>query len=265
MANPLTVVYSASTNLYPYLPATYMSLIEHNPECKVYLFIEDDQLPYEIPENCECVNVSGQKFFGKDCANRRTAYTYLSLMRACYTELFTGEKNNWGIRTLPKLDKVLQMDVDTIVRESLMPLWKTDMDGKWFFMTDETLGDYRPFGKDEPHYVNCGVCVFNLEQMRADGIGREAIIWLNENESRCIDQDCWNWLLKKYGWDKWIPMGARYNSTFVTGQSLRDAVVHYAGEKYWYRGFDMIYRGQFMEAYSKYFKIEECRAAGIKC
>jgi len=56
----MEVVYSASRNLYPYLPAAYMSVIEHNPDARVWLLIEDEKLPYDVPANVETVDVSGQ-------------------------------------------------------------------------------------------------------------------------------------------------------------------------------------------------------------
>lgn len=259
----MQVVIAASRNLYPYIPGVIHSTLKHNPTAKIWCFLEDEDVPYSLPEQCEIVDVSKQRFFGEDCANIRTSYTYLSLMRSTYANLFTGEPNEYGIRTLPKLDRVLQMDVDIAVEGSLQPLWDVDMDGKWFFMTDETLGSYRPFGQDEPHYYNCGVCVFNLKQMREDGIVDEAIEALNTHKWRCIDQDLWNYLLKKYGYDKCLPMGPKYNSTFVTGSAglNRDVVIHYAGEKYWYRNFDEVYRGAYMEKWSKYFEEEACGEA----
>lgn len=265
MDNQMQVVFSASRNLYPYITAGIHSLIANNPNCKVWLFLEDDEVPYALPEQCEIVNVAGQTFFGADCANIRTTYTYMSLMRATYAKLFTGEPNGYGIRTLPKLDKIVQMDVDVVIRGSLQPLWDVDMDGKWFFMTHEALGAYKPFGKSEPFYYNCGVCVFNLAQMREDGIVDEAIELLNKNKWMCIDQDCWNYLLKKYGYDKCLPMGAKYNSTTLTGSAGpdRDVVIHYAGERHWMRNFDEVYRGRYMKEWSKVFEYEACKKAGL--
>lgn len=265
MNEPMQVVFTASRNLYPYITGAIYSLLHYNPNTKVWLFLEDDDVPYKLPEQCEVVNVSGQKFWGDECPNINTPYTYLSLMRATYALLFTGRENRWGIRKLPKLDKILQLDVDVVVRGDLRPLWDADMTGKWFFMADEVLTDYRPLGP-EPHYFNCGVCVFNLEQMRADGIDREEIEWLNTVKIRCIDQDCHNAMLKKYGYDKCLIMAARYNSCFATGSGgpNRDIVVHACGEKWWYRDFDRVYRGAEFEKWSKYYEEEACRIAGIK-
>ena len=53
------------------------------------------------------MNVSGQRFFPKDGANSKTNFTYMSLLRVCYTKM------------LPDIDKVLQLDVDTVVVDNI--------------------------------------------------------------------------------------------------------------------------------------------------
>ena len=47
MSDQMQVAFAASRNLYPYLGPCYVSLLEHNPDAKVWFFIEDDRLPYE--------------------------------------------------------------------------------------------------------------------------------------------------------------------------------------------------------------------------
>jgi lipopolysaccharide biosynthesis glycosyltransferase len=250
MDNRMIVVYAASRNLYLWLPMAYMSLLKHNPEAAVVCLIEDDELPYEVPGNVGTVNVSGQEWFGEDCPNIRTSFTYLSLMRVCYTKLFPG------------YDKVIQLDVDTIVTDSLMPIWKIDMDGKYFAAVPEHLSHWKPYGKD---YRNVGVCVFNLKQMREDGVDDELIHFLNTNKVPYIDQDALNWLNAKKGGDKALTLGVRYNECFVTGETLRPAVVHAAGTRNWFSNLDEQYRGSYWKPYEQYCQVEACRAAGIYC
>ena len=260
----MEVVYTASRNLYPYLPSAYMSLLAHNPNARVWLFVEDDKLPYDLPANCQVVNVSRQKIFGADCVNKRTTFTYMALIRCAYALLFAGKPNKFGIRALPKLDKILQLDVDTIVCENLQVLWDVDMTGKWYFAVNEINSDYKPFDSKKVYY-NAGVVLFNLEQMRKDKVSEEGIEYLNKTPCPYIDQDWLNASLDKYGYDLCLNMGTRYNETLFTGQSLNPAIVHYAGEKYWYQNFEEVYRGAYIERYAKYFQIDACRKAGIKC
>ena len=229
----------------------YMSLLKHNPGARVVCLIEDDALPYAVPEGVECVNVSGQKWFGADCANIRTDFTYLSLMRVCYTKLFPG------------LDRVLQLDVDTIVCESLLPLWKIDLEGKYFAAVPEHLSQWKPYGSGV--YYNAGVCLFNLERMREDGADDVLIDFLNHTRVPYIDQDALNWLNAEMGGAAAVEIGTRYNECFVTGESLRPAVVHAAGEKRWWTNLGDRYRGKYWQAYEGECRAEECRKAGIQC
>lgn len=236
----MIVAYAASRNLYPFLPMAYMSLLKHDPDAAVVCLIEDDELPYEVPQNVRAVNVSNQKWFGEDCANIKSRFTYLSLMRVCYTKIF------------PENDRIIQLDVDTIVADTLRPLWNIDLTGKYFAAVPEYLSDYKPFG-DAKKYYNAGVCVFNLKQMREDGADDMLIAYLNDTKVPFIDQDAINWLNSEMGGDKAVDIGIRYNECFVTGQSLRPAVVHAAGERNWMNNPDL-FRGSYWEPYRKYVR-----------
>ena len=251
MDNRMIVVYAASRNLYPVLPMAYMSLLRHNPEAAVVCLIEDDELPYEVPGNVGTVNVSGQTWFGEDCPNIRTSFTYLSLMRVCYTKLFPG------------YDKVIQLDVDTCVTDTLEPIWRIDFSGgEYFAATPEYLSKWKPYGDD---YRNAGVCVFNLKQMREDKADDKLIHFLNTNKVMYIDQDAINWLNAEMGGKKALNLGIRYNETPFTGESLRPAVVHAAGCRNWFVNLDEQYRGSYWKPYEQYCQVEACRAAGIQC
>ena len=117
--NMKAAVYSGTRNLYADMVTAAKSLIANSSVEKVFFLIEDETFPYELPEIIETMNVSGQRFFTKGGANFRTNFTYMSLLRVCYTKLF------------PDLDKVLQLDVDTIVCDSLKPIWEMDLTRKW--------------------------------------------------------------------------------------------------------------------------------------
>lgn len=263
MSDQMQVAFAASRNLYPWLPYGYMSLLAKDPGAKVWMMIEDDHLPYDVPENVECVNMSGQTIFGPSCANWKTSFSYLSLMRSAYAKLFTGEPNGCGIRTLPKLDKIISLDCDVIVCDTLRPLWNIDLTGMYFAAVPEHLSHWKPYGSGK--YYNAGVCLFNLKAMREDGADDKLIQFLNTVKVPYIDQDAINWLNAEMGGTKALDMGIRYNECFVTGESLRPAVVHAAGEKHWWSNLEERYRGAYWQAYEKYCQWQACRDAGIKC
>lgn len=263
MADRLEAVFSASRNLYPYLPAAYMSLIEHNPGCRVWLFIEDDDLPYGTPRCVETVNVSKQTYFSpQNCANWKTGYTYLSLMRSVYPKLFCGEDTGHGVRKLPKIDKILQLDVDVIVMENLAPIWNLDMSNTYFGATQEYNSTYKPFG---PKYWNLGVGLLGLEAMRRDGVDDIYYYYVRRIESPWVDQDC----LCRIGAenpDKVYDFGVRYNDGMCCGQTMRPAIVHYVAIPDRYTDPEM-YRAIYYNRYRHYNEevYDDCRKAGIKC
>lgn len=249
----IEVVYSASRNLYPYLMASVMSLLDHNPDARVWLLIEDDELPYEVPENVELVNVSAQTIFKPGSVNMRTGFTYLALMRATYSKLYTGELNNFGVRTLPRLDRIIQLDCDTIICDSLQDVWDMDLAGAWFAAVPDNPAPYRPWGDHK--YYNIGFCLFNLDQIRQDGADDDVINELNTRPMQFVDEMAWNKLNMDLGYTKSIDLPARYNQTTEVDQTLSPAVIHYAGAKEWWKGCENRYRGNYMLAYSRYFHL----------
>lgn len=214
----MVVVYSATRNLYPYLPPAYSSLLAHNPDAKVYFLIEDDKLPYDTPPQIEFINVSGQQYFlPGTCKNYDSVFTYMALIRSAFTKYF------------PNLDRVISLDVDTIVCDSLQPMWDMDMEGKWFAAVPEYQGKYRPFGKT---YYNFGVVVYNLKQMREDGIDDKVIEFLNTTLTPYCEQDAFQRLNDG---TKDVVLDARYNEAHhITMQTNNPAIVHYAGCRYWW-------------------------------
>lgn len=209
-----TAVYSGTRNLYADMVTAAKSLIANSSVEKIYFLIEDDEFPYELPALIETMNVSGQRFFLKDGANFRSAFTYMSLLRVCYTKLF------------PNLEKVLQLDVDTIVVDNIDALWDVDLTGKWFAACQEPLSTFKPYG---PTYYNIGVAMFNLGQIRKDEVDEKLIDFLNRVKVPYIDQDAWN----RFGVGKAVDLEYRFNESFVTGYSEEPAIVHFAGIKDW--------------------------------
>lgn len=213
----MRVVYSMTRNLYDKIYPSVASLLANNPDAELTIVCEDDELPAgTLPtDNYEIINVSGQKWFPETGANAKTPYSYMALLRVCYGEI------------LKKYDKVLCLDVDTIVCDSLQPLWDIDLMGKWFAACREERGWYRPFG---PIYYNIGVAVYNLEQLRRDSLQGEMVLFLNTVRTMCIEQDAFN----LFGKDKFVQIPYRYNECFATGYSGDPAVVHFAGITDWW-------------------------------
>lgn len=208
------------------------TLVKHSSVEKIYFLIEDDEFPEKLPSMIETINVSSQQFFPQRGANFRTPFSYMSLLRVCYTKI------------LPKdVKKVLQLDVDTIVADNIDELWDVDLEGKWFAAVLEDKSRYKPFG---PVYYNIGVTMFNLEQIREDFADDLMIYTLNTRKMPYIDQDAWN----MYWQSKAVQIPGRFNESSVTHTSDRPAIVHYAGVKNW-QNDPQIDRVEYLESARK--------------
>jgi lipopolysaccharide biosynthesis glycosyltransferase len=74
----------------------------------------------------------------------------------------------------PDLDRILFLDSDLLVLDSLAPLWATDLDDEWLaavtnVFQDDHLGHPAALGiPPTQKYFNAGVLLLNLAQMRSD-------------------------------------------------------------------------------------------------
>ena len=216
----MLIAYAATRNLYRQLLPSIRSLLRHN-KCDIVILCEDDW----IPIGDRVINVSKEKRFKQ---NTETRFTYMTLMRLLLPELVEE-------------DRILYLDVDTIVCDDLRPLFEMDMTGKWWGAVEEYKGKWKP----TEHYYNAGVSLFNLKQMREDNAVEKFIDNINNNVHPFPDQDCLNELTVP---GKVIPLDVRYNEAFCTGYTDNPAVVHYAGYSDWFTN-PAIYRHELIEKY----------------
>ena len=210
----INIVYSLTRNLYPQLKGAIRSLLDHNEDVMIYVLAEDDELPFEIPCRHRIINMSGQKLFPPDGPNMKNGFTYMAMLRAA-TPLLIPEA------------RVIQLDIDTIVCDSLRPIWELDLSDKWVAWCPEIYGQWKPFG---PKYYNFGVAVLNLEQLRRDQAPAYMIRTLNCVQVPFIDQDIMNMFAVP---DKTVDLPVRYNESFCCGQTENPAIVHFAGFPGW--------------------------------
>ena len=231
----MQVVYAATRNLYSYMLPAVCSLLEHNPDACVWILAEDDDLDF-LPEQCKVINVIDQQYFPEGSPNYRNDYSYMVLLRAAYSKIF------------PDLDRVLSLDIDTIVTEDLSDLWNTDLTGKWFAAVNEWSGQFKPFGL---RYYNFGVVLYNLEQIRQDGIETELIRVLNDQEVVYPEQTAWNY----YGLihDKFVGLPTRYNESYCTSFSIMPAIVHFAGVHDWMNRRNIVHV-EYLDKYRHLFR-----------
>jgi len=211
------VAYCATRNLYPRLPTAINSLLTNNKGIdKVYLFLEDDDCVLFRDKRIEIINVTKlEQYLWKESANYDTVFTYMSLIRLCFPMY------------LPNVDKVLYLDVDTIVDDNIEELFDIDMKTNIIVGTEDLIN----IKGDGGIYINAGVMLMNLKEMRVVDFTHRVLPLINSDKRLLYpDQDAMN--ITASG--KKIVISSIYN-TFCTKQSKeKPKIVHYAGFKTWW-------------------------------
>lgn len=204
-------VYTGTKKLYERMVVAVKSLIYNSDVDKIYLLIEDDEFPYELPDFVECRNVSYQTYFPPDGVNMGSPFTYMAMIRAVLCYYF------------PDLDRILSLDVDTIVVRDISDIWDLPIEDFYFSASQEPSRC-----KDGEFYSNIGVCLYNLEKLR-DGTADKAVEVLNTKTRMFLEQTVMNQLCQGHILD----MPSEYNANRYTIPTLDPKIVHYASIKDW--------------------------------
>jgi lipopolysaccharide biosynthesis glycosyltransferase len=155
------------------------SLLIHSNVEKIYFLIEDEEFPYELPPEVECINVSNQQWFSKEnCPQMNNRCSYMVLLRVVFCQIF------------PHLDRILTIDNDTIVRENISELWDLDLDNYYI------AGCLEPKKSTAINtYINMGVAMINLKKWREDHLDEQLVenlktYYYEEAEQTAINEVC---------------------------------------------------------------------------
>lgn len=165
-------------------------------------------------------------------------------------------------RLLPDVDRILYMDADVLVQESLLPLWRTPLNGNVLAAVKGAvnLSEKWEWNSDRPYwhllaemkggYINAGVTLIDLAEVRKRGLEAE---WDRLAGQRFYyqDQDILNitcqgaitYLSPKYNRLAYLD-GEAYGQFIAEGifteaecgEAMQSpAILHYAGDKPWKR------------------------------
>ena len=207
-------VYAGTRNVYQDMIPSMKSLLIHSNVEKIYFLIEDDEFPYELPPEVECINISNQTWFNPEtCPNMKNRCSYMVLLRVVFSKIF------------PHLDRILTIDNDTVVRENISELWDLDL-------TDYYLAGCPEYKKTSNNhiYINMGLAMLNLKKFREDGMDDQLVhdlntYYFNEAEQSAINQACQGHLLV---------LDSMYNKNNYTNPIVgKEKIIHYAATKGW--------------------------------
>ena len=229
----MNIVYAMTRNVYEWILPSLRSLAEYNHDARVFILAEDDALPFKLPMPAEIINISDQTVFPSIAENRTKAFGgFINHLKVCYSEI------------LP-VDKVIHLDIDTIICDSLQGLWDTNVEGRWFAAVPERQMWYRPFGE---YYYNRGVALLNLKQMREDNAAERMAEFLLTTDQPFADQNAWNKFGSELGRATALPL--RYNESRVTGKTSHTAIVHYCSIPDWWTNRTMD-RRNYLDKYMR--------------
>lgn len=244
----MIIAICSTRNWYFYLATELYALFKHNEVKKVYLFIEDDNIPYLKDKRIEFININKtEKYIKEYSPNYKTKYSQMSYIR-CYFSKILKEK------------KVLYIDADAIVVDNIEELWDLDL-------KDKALAGVKESGEWSKHlgirgmddkYINSGVLLMNLDYIRKENKDDEMIALLNNQYFAFPDQDVINIVCK----DKIEYLSNIYNSAVTTGVVDNAKIIHYIRQhKGWIKGSqrsDIWYRYflEMIERSKKMVKVE---------
>lgn len=206
-------VYTGTRNLYEYMCPAVTSMVLNTNVDKIYLLIEDDVFPYWLPDKVETINVSNQPYFDKDGPNFNSPWTYMTLMKVALPLVFFG-----------MYDRILSLDVDTIVDKNIDDLWDMPIDDCYFGAVIE-----KHRSTEKKKYFNAGMLLLNCEKLIKDGMCDKLINSINKYVYSYNEQDCINYLCEGQIYS--IP--SDYNVTVFNEIPKEVKLIHYAAIKNW--------------------------------
>lgn len=239
----MNIAITLDRNYLQHAAVMLYSLIRHNPgqDMLVYAICDDKiqdadwQKLAEVYKgsklNVQKVLINADQFAGFKISDHASYANYYRIQMA---------------QLLPaSVHKVLYMDVDIIIKESIKELYDTDVAGYYMAAIEDpdnplkyTLGL-----KEHEPYFNSGIMVINLEEWRRTNLNLLLKDFLLNNETiiQYWDQDAFNVVCK----DKWKPLHPKYNvqsfmfdmkvdANTYTLEDVQDAVknpviLHYTG------------------------------------
>lgn len=163
---------------------------------------------------------------------------------------------------LPETDRILYMDADILVRESLRQLWETPMEGmalaavkgavnlsdKWEWNSRREY--WHLLEGERGNYINAGVTLLHLEEIRRrglkntwDALARQKLYYQDQDILNITCKGAIHYLPLKYNRLAYMPEEEYHRFVeegLCTQEEYRQAmespvIVHYAGDKPWKR------------------------------
>jgi lipopolysaccharide biosynthesis glycosyltransferase len=235
----MDIVFNVDDGYVRHMCVTILSLIDKNPKEVIVFHVITCELSKENREYIDSLLIEDHvsvKFYDVDIkilkkfsVGKLTGNPDISY--AAYLRLFIPD-------LLPQnIDKVLYLDCDIVVINSLTDLWNMDISQYCLAALDD-YGNAQEFGAIRMgldvgfKYFNSGVMLINLQKLRDMNFIEKVQDFLVTDGYRILmhDQDILNGLLYKQR----LPLEERWNMMRNTDNTTDYSIIHFAGLKPWY-------------------------------
>lgn len=191
--NTVNICYATNESFAPYMAVSITSLLENNASHSVVVHILYSDLSEATKARLQMFesrykNAKIQFHKIDDSFFEKFVLTIEHITKETYFRYMIAE-------VLPNIDCVLYLDGDTIVNGDISELFDTDLTNYYCAgVSDiyiESVGYKKTLGIDGL-YINAGVILFNLDEMRKTDIAEKLFKLTSENNFKYQDQDTIN-------------------------------------------------------------------------
>ena len=193
----MSVLYAANENYAKLVWISACSLFEHNKDYKIKLYLISDDIT--VDSICKIKQLT-TKFGGELVVVNFSDISY-GLENA---QIFSGSKTTYARLFLPNIvteEKILYLDCDTLIMESLDDLWQIDMKAYYVAGVQDMVVPHIRYGIGLNHadpYLNAGILLMNVEKMKHDNLQSRFVEYITEMNGAvpCHDQGVINHVCK---------------------------------------------------------------------
>ena len=207
----MVVLYALNRKLYKELPMSLNSLFINNPNCKVYVMCEDNNIPNITDKRVTFLNINNYPEYEIHPDYKNYVLSKMTFVRLWIAEYLSESRIIW-------------LDVDTIIDGPLDELWNLDMGNK---VIGGAFDAYPNFSGIGGLYINAGVLLIDLDKWRSFGFTKRIQDVLKEKVFRLADQDAINVVCKEY--IKYIDLKWNFQLNQPAQVKIKNPVIfHYA-------------------------------------
>lgn len=241
--NSINICLSSDNNYIQHLAVTIASILKNKAEDDSFSFIildggitdENKEKIIALKSICdfdiEFVTVDNSLFVKCPIQD----WTHLSIV-GYYRLVLPDIKPEW--------DKIIYLDCDIVVRDSLKELFNLDIGDCYIASVNDISSKKHAKRLGISSYYNSGVLLINSKKWRQDNITQRLFHWIDENQEKIVlhDQDILNAAIN----DKICPLDTKWNTLYLTrslkedNEKLENAkIIHFIDKKkpwLWYSG-----------------------------